>query len=245
MYGILITSVVIYLICTAYLGYISIERLKKATITESERIHKYRFSSVWNLISLVLVFLAVWVTPITMADIGFRPVHFNAHNRFLLIAGLIVCGLLTVLFIYQILAFIFSESYRNSTASNLQKRSQSGGLYQKVVDNLIPRTKKEKRWFAMTAFAAGLCEEVVFRGFLLYLLSAVFPTISNYLMVIAVGLLFGLAHFYQGLKGILKTALLGTLFGLLYLGTDSLILCVVLHFLFDFSSAFLYQSEGN
>ena len=43
--------------------------------------------------------------------------------------------------------------------------------------------------------------------------------------------------------GVLKTALLGTLFGLLYLGTNSVVLCVPLHILFDFSSAFLYESE--
>lgn len=242
MYGILLTAVVFYLICTAYLGYISIEKLKKITITESERIHKYSFAAVWNLVSTALVFLAVWITPITFYDIGFRRIHFNANNRLLLIATLLVCGLLTVLFLYQIFAFILSASYRNSTASSLQQRRQSGGLYQKVVDNLIPRTRKEKRWYGMTALAAGFCEEVVFRGFLFYLLSTVFPRISSYLMVILVGLLFGLAHFYQGIKGILKTALLGALFGLLFVETNSLILCIILHFLFDFSSAFLYQS---
>ena len=226
MYGILLTAVVFYLICTAYLGYISIEKLKKITITEFERVHKYSFAAIWNLVSTALVFLVVWVTPITFFDIGFRRIHFNANNRLLLIAILIVCGLLAVLFLYQILAFILSASYRNSTASSMQRRRQSGGLYQKVVDNLIPRTRKEKRWYGMTAIVAGFCEEVVFRGFLLYLLSAVFPMISSYLMVILVGLLFGLAHFYQGIKGILKTASLGTLFGLLFLETNSLILCI-------------------
>ena len=55
--------------------------------------------------------------------------------------------------------------------------------------------------------------------------------------------MFGAAHFYQGARGVLKTALLGTLFGLLYLGTNSVVLCVPLHILFDFSSAFLYESE--
>ena len=54
--------------------------------------------------------------------------------------------------------------------------------------------------------------------------------------------MFGVAHFYQGVKGVVKTALLGNLFVLLYLGTNSVVLCVPLHILFDFSSAFLYES---
>ena len=53
----------------------------------------------------------------------------------------------------------------------LQKRREDGGWYDRVVDNLIPRTRKEKGWFAFSAVTVGISEEIVFHGFVLLLLS--------------------------------------------------------------------------
>lgn len=126
-------------------------------------------------------------------------------------------------------------------SKNLRQRAAGAKQYDQIVDSLIPRTSKEKQWFALTALAAGICEETVFRGFLFYLLIKVFP-LSSISSVILVGLLFGTAYFYQGIKGIFKTALLGILFGFLFLVTNSLFPCILLHILFDLSSAFLYET---
>ncbi len=239
---ILLMLAILYLFCTAFSGYCAIKKLDNFPIPEAQRIHRYRFSLGWNLCSLLFVFIIVWISPITLLDIGFRPPVFSGAHPILYRAVLIVCGLLTALFLYQILAFLASPSYRKSTAENLQQNFQSGGQYEKVVDSLIPRTSREKRWFALTSLAAGVCEETVFRGFCFYLLQSIFP-LGPILTSVIVGFSFGFAHFYQGIKGIFKTALLGMLFGLLFSATDSLLFCIPLHFLFDFSSAFLYSQE--
>lgn len=61
-----------------------------------------------------------------------------------------------------------------------------------------PRSRREKRWFFFTSFAAGLCEEIIFRGFFLYLLGRAFPAAPWFLLAAAAGFMFGVAHFYQG-----------------------------------------------
>lgn len=239
---ILLILAILYLFCTAFSGYRAIKKLDTFPIPEAQRIHRYRFSLGWNLCSLLFVFIIVWSSPITFLEIGFRSPVFSGAHPILYRAVLIVCCQLTALFLYQILTFLISPSYRKNTAESLQQRFQAGGQYEKAVDSLIPRTSREKRWFFLTSLAAGVCEETVFRGFCFYLLQAVLP-LEPILTSIVVGFSFGFAHFYQGAKGIFKTALLGTLFGLLFSATDSLFFCIPLHFLFDFSSAFLYSQE--
>lgn len=241
MYSILLAVVIIYLLCTAISGYLAIKQFKSSEITSATRIHRYRFSLVWNVLSIFAVFAVVQLTPITLSDIGFRLISLWDTHLLFCITILTLCCLLALLFLYQILAFLISRSYRKELAENLRQRAAGAKQYDQIVDSLIPRTSKEKQWFALTALAAGICEETVFRGFLFYLLIKVFP-LSSISSAILVGLLFGTAHFYQGIKGIFKTALLGILFGFLFLVTNSLFPCILLHILFDLSSAFLYET---
>lgn len=58
-------------------------------------------------------------------------------------------------------------------------------------------------------------------------------------VVILAGLVFGLAHSYQGLAGIMKTATLGVLFGALYWMTSSLLAAMLLHAAVDLTSGWV------
>lgn len=235
---------VLYLVITAYLGYAAIEKLKKADIGERERVHRYRFSIVWNSISALSVLAVVCFSEISLSNIGFRKITINfvGAAKVIAICTLVICGLLAAIFVYQMVSFAISKKYQATMKVQMESRAASGSLYDRTVSNLIPRTKREKRWFFATSLAAGICEEMVFRGFLLFLLGLVFSAISPYLLVIMIGVLFGSAHFYQGMQGICKTAAIGMLFGFLYVCTDSLYPCILLHFLFDVSSVYLYPS---
>jgi membrane protease YdiL (CAAX protease family) len=51
--------------------------------------------------------------------------------------------------------------------------------------------------------------------------------------VTVAGAVFGLAHAYQGVTGVVTTGVLGGVLAALYLGTGSLLLPVVLHALID------------
>ena len=247
MYYVLLFVLAVYLVCLAFSGYRAALRLRGAVISQRERIRRYQASILWNVLSVSAVLIIVVLSPMTLFDLGVRPFRLPETGmvRVLGIGSLLVAGALALLFLYQMFAFLFSAPFRSEQAAGLKRRRESGGWYDRVVDNLIPRARVEKGWFAFSAITAGISEEIVFRGFALLLLSTVFPIFSPYILAVAAGILFGLAHSYQGARGVVKTTLIGGLFGLLYVGTDSLLLCVLLHTLFDLSSAFLYESADD
>jgi len=62
------------------------------------------------------------------------------------------------------------------------------------------------------------------------------------LILIISSVIFGCSHVYQGMSGIAKSAVIGSIFGLLFLATGSLIPPMILHFLIDISDiASLYE----
>lgn len=105
------------------------------------------------------------------------------------------------------------------------------------VKELLPHTPYERGLWLLLSISAGLCEEIVFRGFLLWY----FPVLGSFLgvpislttILILSSILFGFAHFYQGWKGMLGTGLAGALLAYIYLITGSLVLPIILHILID------------
>jgi uncharacterized protein len=87
-----------------------------------------------------------------------------------------------------------------------------------------------------TMFAAGLCEEIIFRGTVLQRLRLLFgwsrsATVASVLLTAAI---FSSFHWYQGPSGLLLTAILGIVDSLVYvLSGYSLIYPVILHLVYD------------
>jgi uncharacterized protein len=97
---------------------------------------------------------------------------------------------------------------------------------------ILPVTVDELRLFAFVAVTAGICEETLYRGFLIrYFTQEWHWNIGAALILQAV--MFGLAHTYQGLKGIGVTAFLGGVFAALYLMSGALILPMLIHVVID------------
>ena len=78
---------------------------------------------------------------------------------------------------------------------------------------MLPQTVPELTAFLVLAVFAGFCEEIVFRGYLLRQFSA--WTGNVWAAVILQGIVFGSAHGYQGLKGMLVISVYGAMFGIL------------------------------
>ena len=96
---------------------------------------------------------------------------------------------------------------------------------------LFPRTPSETTLFILLAITAGLCEEFLFRGFVmaaLYRAGAV-----NWLAVVVSSAMFGVAHLYQGRGGSVGTGILGTIFALIRIACHSLLPVVVWHAALD------------
>lgn len=153
-----------------------------------------------------------------------EPSHTYIDSN--LINGMIV-GALTVMFLMAIVLF-FSKSSRQKLNNALTDDS---------IAFLLPHTVKERLLFLMIAITAGICEEVIFRGAMVYYLNHF--NLSFISIGIISSLLFGFVHLYQGWKGVLTTAYLGAILYVLYVGTGSLWLPIMLHILIDIKFVFL------
>jgi membrane protease YdiL (CAAX protease family) len=101
-----------------------------------------------------------------------------------------------------------------------------------MVHLLMPQNGRE-RWWAFLGLAptAGLCEEFLYRGFLLAEAAAWFHSAAWGVAVSSVA--FGLAHSYQGLNGMVRAGLLGALLAWPVIQTGSLYPSMTAHFLID------------
>jgi hypothetical protein len=94
------------------------------------------------------------------------------------------------------------------------------------VRRMLPHSPGELRSFLALSATAGICEELLYRGFLMsYLGHWLSPLASLFLAAI----FFGLGHSYQGPRGVLLTAFVGIVFGGVYLSAGSLLPAMLLH----------------
>jgi membrane protease YdiL (CAAX protease family) len=101
-----------------------------------------------------------------------------------------------------------------------------------MVRLLMPETRLERLWCVfVVAPTAALCEEFVYRGYLLTQLSEWLPS-SGWAWA-ASALVFGLAHTYQGLSGVMRASVLGALFAYPVLRWGSLYPSMAAHFIYD------------
>jgi membrane protease YdiL (CAAX protease family) len=94
------------------------------------------------------------------------------------------------------------------------------------VSLLMPRNGNELGRFYGLSVTAGIVEEILWRGFLIWYFSQYLPLWAAALLVT---LSFGLAHAYQGLAQLPAVTLVGALFAGLYLLTGSVWLPMLLH----------------
>jgi membrane protease YdiL (CAAX protease family) len=91
----------------------------------------------------------------------------------------------------------------------------------------------ERRVFALLALTAGICEELLYRGFGLAALRWAVPDIGQPALIVVTAAAFGLAHLYQGRLGVTLTGLLGAYFAWIAIATGSLVPVMLLHALLD------------
>ena len=108
---------------------------------------------------------------------------------------------------------------------------------------LLPTSARERWLFAGVALTAGLCEELLYRGFLFFWIGRFTP--HALVAVIVSAVLFGAAHAYQGPGGVVGTALLGAGLGGLYLATGSLWPPIAVHALIDLRALVLSPPAGT
>jgi membrane protease YdiL (CAAX protease family) len=101
------------------------------------------------------------------------------------------------------------------------------------IEGVLPHTPVELKLFLALSLAAGVCEEIVFRGYLLPYFDSL---VGRAGAVLATTLLFGVGHAYQGPRGIVRTGIVGLLLAGAYVATGSLLASVLLHVVIDAAS---------
>lgn len=101
---------------------------------------------------------------------------------------------------------------------------------------IIPASEREARVFHALAVTAGVCEEILYRAFMIAYLAAFGPM---WFAVVGSSLVFGLGHAYQGASGVLKTGLVGLTMAALFLLTGSLWAPILVHAVIDLTSGHL------
>ncbi len=101
----------------------------------------------------------------------------------------------------------------------------------RAVRDIVPHALVEVWPFLLLALTAGICEEIIFRGYLQRQLAAF--TKSAAAGIILQGVVFGAAHAYQGLTHMILIAVFGCLFGLLAIWRQNLRPGMIAHFLQD------------
>jgi membrane protease YdiL (CAAX protease family) len=98
---------------------------------------------------------------------------------------------------------------------------------------ILPVTVKERQWWAAICVSAGVCEEVLYRGFLLHYFHASAFHLGIMVALLLSSIVFGVGHLYQGVSGVIQTAVLGFIFGIIFLLTGVLLVPIVLHAVID------------
>jgi hypothetical protein len=137
---------------------------------------------------------------------------------------LLLLGLLTVAIIGIIAMVILARSAKGQEALASSEESALA---------LLPNTRRERRIWVALSITAGVCEELLYRGFVILYLSFMIPSAGVALPLLVSSIIFGVAHAYQGCRGIIATGLLGAGLGGLYVFSGSLIPSMLIHALVD------------
>ena len=196
-------------------------RLKRNP-TSQRKITYYRTLTAWLWMATALAIFAT----------GFRALFFfipapgeidwlttHVWVRYLLLTVILLMAAMLLLPVVTIaLKKIKKQPRKYSSADALQSLSF-----------FLPATWVERRWFVFVCITAGICEEILFRGFLLRYLhvSAFRLNLTAALLISA--LIFGAQHLYLGLSGVLSSFVGGLIFGVLFLLTGSLLLPMIFH----------------
>jgi membrane protease YdiL (CAAX protease family) len=102
----------------------------------------------------------------------------------------------------------------------------------RMAQGVMPHSLVESLAFVALVITVALCEEFLYRGFVLTVLAQA-ASGSLFVGALASSLLFALAHLYQGPRGLRSTFIVGLIFAVCRIASGSLVPTIVAHFLSD------------
>ena len=178
------------------------------------RASAYRSAALGQWLRVVAVGLVWWMTRRPLADLGLVP-KFGAG----FIGVIVGFAVIVALMLRQRGAALADPQGRAAIRAQLASTAP-----------LLPHTRAEFGGFAWVAVTAGLCEELLYRGYLIWYFSHALPW---WAAAIVASVVFGFGHLYQGTRGVIVTGLLGAFLAAVYFVTGSLYPAMLIHGLMD------------
>lgn len=206
----------ILVVVVPYRGRVRYETFRRAVVSDpSARLQYYRSTLPWK------SFLAFVAVALYVAD------HEHGYGVRLFVSGASQAQVVVPLLVGVVLGALIVRR-RLSQPSRRAKLARS----LREIADLLPRTPAERRGWMTFSISAGITEEVLYRAFVMSVLANLLPAAPAAPIVLISAAVFGLAHLYEGWKGVFLTAVLGVVFSTVVLSAG-LVAAMALHALID------------
>jgi len=188
-----------------------------------KKVKVLRITAIHLTVLMIITLVPFWINQTNTANIGLGFIS----NPF---------------WITALLAASFLGLWLLSQIKLTRESAQKILLHNARLQFLLPSNDKEYKLMIMVSFVAGICEEIIYRGFLLWFLTNYMPLIPS---IILANLPFALAHLTStGIRNSIQAFMLAIVFTGAYLLTQSLWLPILLHILVDlYSTTLSYKSS--
>jgi len=176
----------------------------------------------------ILIFLAILsIIPFLIYSVDLDVIGLHFLDQPIWVIGLFAIPVLTIFLL-------------KSVKLNLKSATK---FYEanKAIQFLLPNTKEELNLTIVVSFIAGICEEIIYRGFLFWYLAQYMPMFAA---VVLANLPFALGHLTTtGIKNTFGAFILAFIFSGSYFLTKSLWLPILLHIIVDlYAMIFAYKA---
>ena len=191
----------------------SVKRIAAGEPADRSRRYWQTIAIEWLLLAILF---AVWIgANRSLESLGFVP---PSGAAFWISAAVVTAAVL--------LMFLSGQRARDLTQAERDEHRQSFG----DLGYFLPQSGEELGTFYRLSITAGIVEEIIYRGFVLWYLQhfmSIWPAVA------VSSIAFGLAHSYQGPGGMLRTGLVGAVLGALFAISGSIWLPIIVHILID------------
>lgn len=182
------------------------------------RIYRAEVTALWVVTFCVL---GLWIAKARPWD----RLYLGASSALRFGSGLLIAAILVVLLVLQ-MREVQKALARPKAVERLREKFASLGP-------IIPETDGERRGFWLLSVTAGICEEIIYRGFLVWLITAWAGLIAAILISSAI---FGFMHIYLGVAQVPRTAIIGLVLALVVVASGSLWPAMLIHAAIDLTS---------
>jgi membrane protease YdiL (CAAX protease family) len=190
------------------------ELLAKPSVSATERVSLYASTMAFQWIAVAVVAWRAWAHGFSAAQLGLSPL--SAWTP--IAAAIVGSGIVATL------------QWLNLRRMGRMPEKARERL-QALAERILPQSPRERVPFFALAVTAGICEEILYRGFAMAALAG--AGLPSWSVVVISSLLFGAAHLYQGRGGLVGTILLGAIFGVARVAFGSLIPVMAWHTAID------------